>query len=402
MKNIPLASLALWFCLGVAHGASSSQLQPLVAGNSAFALDLYGRLQSGSANVFFSPHSISTCLAMAYAGARGETASQMASVLRFAGEPNQIHASFAELQRLLDEAGRQRGLQINVANALWAQQGHPFLPPFLNIARRGYHANVNLANFETGAESARNEINAWVAQTTHDRIKDILPAGSVDARTRLVLANAIYFKGAWAVPFHTNETHPLPFHLSKTTEVRMPLMHQVDRVRYMEDAALQAVDLPYSGKELAMLVLLPKRIDGCAELGARLTPQMLLSTLAQMQAQKVEIFLPRFKLDARYDLVAPLAGMGMSDAFGSKANFSGIDGTRELFISGVFHKAWVEVSEEGTEAAAATVTTFKATSVMRPPAPPPVFRADHPFIFLIRDVRSGSILFLGRLAQPST
>ena len=398
--SVMLAGLLCALGSGSAFGAPSGQTPALVQGNTAFALDLYSRLKSGPPNLFFSPYSISTCLAMTYGGARGDTAKQMAEVLHFGNDAKQVNASFASLQRELKDAGGQGGIQLNVANALWAQQGHPFLPAFLNAARDEYQASVNQADFKTSAESARSEINKWVEQKTQDRIKDILPPGSVDGMTRLVLANAIYFKGTWAVPFRASETRPQPFHVSPSSQVQAPMMHHTERVRYMEDDALQAVELPYSGNGLSMMVLLPRRMDGCSELESRLTPALVANSLAQMKQQKVEIFLPRFKQESAFELNAALAKMGMPDAFGPSADFSGMDGTRQLYISGIFHKAWVEVNEEGTEAAAATATTVTALSIARPLAPPPVFRADHPFIFLIRDTRSGSLLFLGRLAQP--
>jgi len=279
----------------------------------------------------------------------------------------------------------------------------------LGLSRSGWGWDCRLADFDNdGVLEAvqavgfiRGKINRWVEQKTQERIKDILPRGSVDSLTRLVLANAIYFKGTWAVPFRAGETRPLPFHLSASSEAQAPLMHHTDNVRYMEDNDMQAVELPYSGNGLSMAVLLPRRIDGCGDLESRLTPALLPRALAQMKQQRVEIYLPKFKLDYSAGLNEPLAKMGMSDAFGPKADFSGMDGTKLLYISGVFHKAWVEVNEEGTEAAAATVVGMAPSAVMRPLAPPPVFRADHPFIFLIRDTRSGSLLFLGRLAQPS-
>jgi serpin B len=400
LLGIITAGLLLAFGTALAPGAPAGENQRLVEGNTTFALDLYGRLKSSPKNVFFSPYSISTCLAMTYGGARGDTAKQMAEVLHFGPKAAQVHSAFASLQRGLNEIGGQGSNQFNIANALWAQQGHAFLPAFLTIARDEYQANVNQADFKTAAESARSKINQWVAQKTQERIKDILPPGSVDAMTRLVLANAIYFKGAWAAQFRAAETRPQPFHVSAGSQVQVPMMHQSENVRYAEDDSLQAVEMPYSGNGLSMVVLLPRRIDGCPDLEKRLTPSLLSQSLAQMKQQKVEIFLPKFKMDSSFELNGPLAKMGMADAFGPKADFSGMDGTRQLYISGVFHKAWVEVNEQGTEAAAATATTMRALSIARPLTPPPVFRADHPFIFLIRDMRSGSILFLGRLAQP--
>ncbi len=388
--------------LGSPPSARSAQTQSLVDGNTAFALDLYGQLKSKPGNLFFSPYSISTALAMTCAGARGETEKQLGRVLHFDQPQRQVHSSFGELQRQLSEAGKQKGIELNIANALWAQKSHPLLPAFLEIAKGGYQANVNQADFKTGAEAARAEINGWVAQQTKDKIQNILPPGSLDALTRLVLANAIYFKGVWAKPYDKAETSAQSFHLSMTRQADVPLMHHFDNVRYMEDPDFQAVDLPYASNELSMVILLPRQTEGCGELENRLTPALLSRSLSEMKQQKVEIFLPRFKLESGFELSGTLASMGMPDAFGPKADFSGMDGTRLLYISGVFHKAWGEVNEEGTEAAAATVVAMRALAVMKPPPPPPVFRADHPFIFFIRDTRSGSLLFLGRFADPGS
>jgi serpin B len=337
---------------------------------------------------------------MTYAGARGNTETQIARVLHLGQDQPAVHRAFGDLQRQLAEADKQKGIQLTLANALWAQQGHPFLPPFLNTAKSDSQANLNLADFRTGADAARREINGWVARKTRDKIQDILPPGSLNTDTRLVLANAIYFKGVWAATFQKTGTYPQPFHLSATSQTDVPLMHHLDDVKYMESDGFQAVELPYSGNLLSMVILLPRQIDGCGQLESRLTPALLASALAPMNKQKVDLFLPRFKSESSFPLNDTLAGMGMSDAFDDrKADFSGMDGTRLLFISGVFHKAWVEVNEEGTEAAAATAVAVAHALAMPPPRP--VFRADHPFIYLIRDTRSGSLLFLGRLADPT-
>jgi serpin B len=381
--------------------ALSVQAQSLVEGNTTFALELYGQLKTTPGNLFFSPYSISTALAMTYAGARGETEKQMGQVLHFSKDQRQLHASFGELQHQLSDAGKQPGIELSVANALWAQKGHPFLPPFLEVAKAEYQANVNQADFETGAEPVRSEINRWVAQKTKDKIKDILPPGSLTDLTRLVLANAIYFKGVWTKPYDKAQTATQPFHLSTTRQVDVPLMHHFDNVRYMENDDIQAVELPYRGDELSMVVLLPRNVDACSELESRLTPALLSRSLGEMKPQKVEIFLPRFKLESSFNLNDTLVRMGMPEAFGPTADLSGMDGTKLLYISGVFHKAWGEVNEEGTEAAAATAVVVAARAVMKQPPPPPVFRADHPFIFFIRDTHSGSLLFLGRFADPT-
>jgi serpin B len=401
MGKITVGVVMLSSLFGSKIIAGVAQPASVVEGNTAFALDIYARLKKTLGNLFFSPYSISTALAMTYAGARGDTEKQMGKVFRFDTNQNKLHAGFGQLQNQLNEYSKQKGIELTIANALWTQQDHPFIPRFLKTAKENYHANLNQIDFKTGAEVARNEINRWVAQNTKDKIQNILPPGSLHALTRLVLANAIYFKGAWTEPFNKASTAPQPFHLSSVSKVEVPLMHHFDNVAYLENSDFQAVQLPYSTGELAMVILLPRQVDGCRNLEERLTPSLLSHSLRQMKQQRVEIFLPRFKLESGFDLVQTLASMGMPDAFGQKADLSGIDGSRELFISGIFHKAWGEVNEEGTEAAAATAVAVAGRAISKPPPPPPVFRADHPFIFLIRDTRSGSLLFLGRFMNPS-
>ena len=334
---------------------------------------------------------------MTYAGARGDTEQQMGKVLHLGNEQKTLHAAFGALQRGLAKAGEQKGIQLSIANALWAQKDHPFLPAFLQTAKGDYQASVAQADFKAAAEPARGEINHWVAQKTRNRIQDILPDGSVNHLTRLVLANAIYFKGTWARRFDKSATSTAPFDLAPGRKVEVPMMRQKGDVRYTENADFQAVELPYIGGGLSMVILLPNQADGCGQLERRLTPALLASTLKQMREQEVEIFLPRFKLESSFKLNDTLASMGLTAAFGTQADFSGMDGTKDLFISGVFHKAWGEVNEEGTEAAAATAVVMATKALVQSPA----FLADHPFIFFIRDTRSGSLLFLGRLADPS-
>ena len=392
--------LLLAFGLRLPAGAQTVQAGSVVEDNTAFALDLYAHVSRTPGNLFFSPYSISTCLALTYAGARGDTETQMSQVLHFSTDQRQTHSAFGELQRQLD-AQKQKGIQLDIANALWAQQGEPFLPAFLKIARDDYQASVQQADFSTSADVVTREINRWVAQKTEDKIQDILSPGSVNDRTRLVLANAIYFKGAWASRFDPAATSPQPFHVSESDQAEVPLMRRVADAGYAENNDLQAVELPYCGGGLSMVILLPRQIGALDRLEQQLSPGFLAGLLAQMEPQKVEVYLPRFKLEFGLTLNDMLAQMGIPDAFLlEKADFSGFYGPRfhgRVNISGVFHKAWVEVNEEGTEAAAATVVSLAAHFAMERP---PVFRADHPFVFLIRDTRSGSVLFLGRLADP--
>jgi serpin B len=387
--------------IGLVADAQAAQSDTLVAGNTAFALDLYAHLRDRPGSFFFSPYSISISLAMTYAGARGDTETQMGRVLHFSQGNAGVHSSFGELQQQLHDVEKQKGIQLDIANALWTQKGEPFLPVFLKIATDDYQADVKQADFRTSADAVRREINRWVAQKTQDKIQDILSPDNVGSSTRLVLANAIYFKGTWARPFEKNATSSQPFHISTRSQADTLLMRHFDDVNYSGNNDFQAVELPYSGNDLSMVILLPRQIDALGQIEKQLSPAFLDRLLAQLKKQKVEIFLPRFKLGARYELAGTLPKMGMPDAFiQEKADFSGLNGTRSFFISTVIHKAWVEVMEEGIEAAAATVVAMPTGAAPPAPPPPPVFRADHPFIFLIRDTRSGSLLFIGRMADP--
>jgi serpin B len=397
LLRLPIC-LLMSFGIELAAQAQTAQTNSLAGGNTAFALDLYARLSGAPGNLFFSPYSMSTCLGMTYAGARGETETQMGQVLRFSPGQAGVHSAFGELQQQLTDTNNLKGNQLNIANALWTQQGEPFLPSFLKTTTDAYQASVKQADFTIGAGAVVREINDWVAQKTQDRIKDILSPANLDSSTRLVLANAIYFKGRWASLFMTAATRSLPFSVSRTNRASVPLMTQRESVRYMGNDDFQAVELPYIGDQLSMLILLPRQVEGLGQLEKQLTPAFLARTLPQMENQRVTVFLPRFKLEWRNVLNDTLAEMGMTDAFvPGKADFSGINGTKTFNISVVIHKAWLEVNEEGTEAAAGSVG---AMGLSGPPRPTPVFRADHPFIFLIRDTRSGSLLFIGRMADP--
>ncbi|MGA2865624.1 MAG: serpin family protein [Verrucomicrobiota bacterium] len=386
---------------------AASDTPALVAGNTAFALDLYARLKTADGNLFFSPYSISTCLALAYAGARGDTARQMARVFHFGASQDQLAASFGELQRQLNEAQQKKGLELGLANGLWAEQQRAFLPAFLEAAGGTYQANLQQVDFRTRADLTRLEINYWVSDKTRGKITNLIPPGVLQPTTRLVLVNAIYFKGQWARQFEKTAAIKLPFWITATQEVRTPLMRltadigrSAPEFRYAAPEGLQVLELPYAGGALAMVVLLPRERDGLKRMEASLQEPALNDWLAQARQQKVEVFLPSFRLTARLNLAPTLAEMGMTDPFSPRADFSGIDGARDLLISAVIHQAFADVNEEGTEAAAATGTVIRPTIAVMP-RPTPVFRADHPFIFLIRDTRSGSLLFLGRVSDPT-
>jgi serine protease inhibitor len=381
------------------NAPSAADRKAVVAGDNAFAVSLYGQLRKQSGNLFFSPESISTALAMAYAGARGDTASEMAKTLHFTLPPGQLHPAMGALLRQLN--ARQDNYQLSVANALWAQQGYTFRDEFLKLLKSDYDAGLNQVDFKGSSESVRSTINRWVEQKTQDKIKDLLQPGSLKPDTRLVLTNAIYFKGNWETQFDKAQTTDEDFHLSPSQKKRAPLMHREGGFNYFNGGTFQILEIPYKGKDLSLVILLPNEIGGLSSLEESLTGsiQEWLGHLALVS--KVIVTMPRFKMTRQFELGATLGAMGMPAAFSGGADFSGMTGKRDFSISEVIHKAFVDVNEEGTEAAAATAVTMRALAIRVPAQPPPVFRADHPFVFLIRDNRSESILFMGRVADPA-
>jgi len=377
--------------------------------NNNFGLALYDQLRQRPGNLFFSPFSIRTALGMAEAGARGETAAQLREVLRLASSDESLHVAFAEIIQQLNAAGGGN-YEIAVANSLWGQDGAPLQPGFLDRIARHYGGRMNLVDFRRSAEAARTSMNQWVEDQTRQKIRALIPPDGLNADTRLVLVNAVYFKGMWMLQFPKSATRDEPFHLEDGRKVRVPLMHQSDEVRYLQTAGCQAVELDYRGGHLSMLVLLPDRKDGLRDLEKTLSARMLHQCITQMAVREVKLFLPRFTITwGTVDMCGPLAAVGMPLPFNrTQADFSGINGHRPpheeaLFISAVLHQALVDVNEEGTEAAAATAVGVAPTAAPRSKRRAvPTFRADHPFLFAIRDQRSGATLFLGRVADPTT
>jgi serpin B len=382
----------------LAPSVSDADREALADGNTAFALDLYGKLGGEPGNMFYSPHSVSSALAMTYAGARTETEAEMASALRFTLPQERLHPAFNALDLALESRGEVaegqdgEGFQLNIANALWGQVGYPFLPSFLDVLAENYGAGMNLVDFGQTSE-AREIINGWVAERTEDRIKDLLPEGSISGATRLVLTNAIYFNAAWKFPFKEEDTAPGDFTLADGSTVSVPMMAGTAEVRYGEGDGYAALEMPYDGDELAMVLVLPSDIEAFEEGldGARLD-----GVLGSLEPRNVTIGLPKFKVESTYDLIPPLEALGMSAAFGA-ADFSGIDGQGGLSISAVVHKAFVSVNEAGTEAAAATAVALDESG----PPEPAAIRFDRPFFFIIRDNATSAILFVGRVADPS-
>ncbi len=382
-------------------------------GNNCFALQLYQKLQGEKGNLFFSPYSISTALAMTYAGARGRTQEQMAQTLCFPTSkevvqklaearaplsPEDFARASSEIIKDLNARGGKGTYELRVANALWGQQEFEFLSSFARLVEDQYGGHLERVNFVKAAEKARRTINTWVEKQTNGKIKDLIGPGLLDDTTRLVLTNAVYFRGTWASQFKKDETQDEPFTLLDGGQVQVPMMNQKARFGYGEIDALQVLEMPYVGQELSMVILLPKEPAGISELEKALTAENASKWLAGVHKQEVIVAVPKFKMTHKFNMGAVLQSLGMTDAFSPAADFSGMTGRRDLFISAVVHQAYVDVNEEGTEAAAATGVTMKLTAIA--PGKVPVFRADHPFLFLIRDLRSGSILFLGRMTNP--
>lgn len=393
-----LCELALSSILG---GEAPDNVSKLVEGNSTFAFDMYSMIRKEEGNVFFSPYSISAALAMTYAGARSNTAAEMQKAMHFTPGEEQTHPAFAALSKRLEAIQTRGAVHLLTANSLWPHKNYPFLLEYLSLLKTHYGAAITPLDYEHETESSRQVINKWVEDKTQDKIKNLIRPGDLDPLTRLVLVNAIYFKGNWETRFASNKTADATFHVAPLKTVETPLMTRVHNFKYAELDDLQIIELPYVGGELSMLVILPKEKNALGRIEDRFTKEALEQWMQRLSVQEVCVFLPKFKITwGTFPLNGPLKALGMVDAFSDvKACFSGMDGRLHwLYISLVLHKAFVDVNEEGTEAAAATAVVMKARGM---PAPIPVFRADHPFLFLIQEKETGSILFMGRLTDPT-
>ena len=373
---------------------SKSDTDSIAKGNNSFAFDLYKQLRSEEGNIFISPLSIRTALAMTYGGARGDTALQMADVLYFSLDQEKFHADMGALLGDLKESGSKGIYELYIANALWGQRGYEFLDEFLKLIRKNYDSRLRRVDFISATEQARETINAWVERKTKGKIRNLIQKGIISYLTRLVLTNAIYFKANWKTQFKEEDTENAAFRLLSGDVVDAPFMFQEGKFRFLETADFQALEMPYAGDRLAMTIFLPRNLRGIKKFEKSLTAENLDNWLGVMQERAVIVYFPRFKVSSKFDLVEVLKSLGMVDAFSIvKADLSGINGTRELFISAVVHKAFVSVNERGTEASGATGVVIDLGMT-------PAFRADHPFLFLIRDVQSGAILFIGRVTNP--
>ncbi len=388
-----------------------ADLGELVRGNNAFVFDLYHALSGREGNLFYSPFSISQALAMTSAGARGETQRQMETTLHHRLPQSSLHPAFNALDRTLASRGQAPGgapndageggqhFRLNIANAIWGQDGNHFLPDFLAVLTENYEAGMMAVDFVAAPEESRVRINDWVAEETEGKIKDLLPPGIIDESTRLVLTNAIYFNASWLWQFNPRDTEVRPFNLAGGGTVAVPMMTETTKefYGYARGDGYQAVDLPYSWGELSMTILLPDE-GKLGEFEDSLNSEMLGRIVDDIEIDYVTLTMPLFEFESEFSLDKTLAGMGMADAFANGADFSGMTGSRDLWISRVVHKAFVSVDEEGTEAAAATAVVIDDSGPVKEPIPVTV---DRPFIFLIRDTGTGTILFLGRVSNPN-
>lgn len=387
--------------------------QVAVGGTNGLAIGMYRELVAGCEagdNVFFSPLSISAALSLTYEGARGETMQEFEQVLGIPsdtlgdwGRP-QYHESMAGVLGMLD--GEDKPYDLAVANSLWGEQSMPFLPQFVNELNANYDAGLELVDFKGAAEAQRVRINDWVAERTNDRIQNLLPEDSLDDLTRLVLVNAIYFKARWSNTFYEGATQEADFYRSADETVVVPMMrHHEDRFNVGEFDGYSALQMHYEGGDLSMVVLLPDERDGLAVLERELTPELIDQTLGGMDYETCNVWLPKWEMTLDYNLIPALQELGMERAFDlARADFRGISDSSEgegLYISGAFHKAFIAVDEYGAEAAAATA--IAVSDAAGPPQPENIvdFRADHPFIYIIRDNRTGAIVFMGRVTDPS-
>jgi serine protease inhibitor len=382
-------------------------LKTVVGGNTAFALDLYQQIRGTPGNLFYSPFSLSEALAMTFAGARGETAAQMAAALHFDLPQTQLHPAFDAVDLALASRGKGAagvsggGFRLNLANALWGQSGFSVETPFLDTLAESYGAKMNVVNFIDDAGGARALINDWTASRTEGKIKDLIPPGALTSATRMVLTNAVYFNAAWQTPFAEHDTRRADFTRRDGSSVAVQTMSATQKLPYGEGADYAAVALPYDGGELAMALILPPQ-GGLEAFEAALTPARLATILDGLDAHTVSITLPRFKIESSFSLADELGRLGMTAAFTDSADFSGISSTSGLSLSSVVHKAFADVNEAGTEAAAASGVVLEGYSLQLSPPPPAEIHLDHPYLLLIRDNLTGTILFLGRVEDPST
>jgi len=370
--------------------------------NNTFAFALYGRLAENSkGNIFFSPYSISSALAMTYNGAKGATAIQMSQTLHFDTDTVRLNKEIQEINSSLS-ANANKEYELDIANALWGQKDYVFLAHFLENMRQYFEAALNKVDFINDTEGARRTINSWISSKTAGKIHELIGPRILNELTRLVLTNAVYFKGSWSLPFKERFTNESDFYVNDIKVTKARLMFEGGKeFGYCKTEGIQAVSLAYRGGNLAMLVALPEQKQDLDAMEKKITAGLFSRLISELKQQSVQVYLPRFKSSSEFELAGMLSDMGMPDAFSGAADFSAMTGNTELCISNVIHQAVVEVNEKGTEAAAATAVVMALKSVKMTHNPQVIFKADHPFIYFIYDTRTGIIIFMGRMMEPN-
>ena len=373
----------------------------VIEANNRFAINLYSQYKSEEGNIFFSPFSISTAMAMVYEGAEGKTAKEIKSVFGFPKYDNSRRNQYSNLLSEINKKDKEYALK--TANALWAEQDFQFLDEYLTTVEEYYEGKTTNLDFKNEPDSSRLIINNWVEDKTNNKIKDLFPEGGIDSITRLVLTNAIYFKAKWLIQFDADKTSDEYFRVNPDKSIKVPMMQptsQKSTFNYTQNKDLQILEMPYAGEDLSMLILLPLD-DDIEALENSFTIEKLTEWKKSLRKRRVKIYIPKFKFETKYFLSETLSDLGMPTAFTNSADFSGMTGKKDLKIDKVIHQAFIEVNEEGTEAAAATgvIMTMKSLRIQKHPTP--VFRADHPFIFIIQQNETGNILFMGRVNNPT-
>ena len=373
----------------------------IVNGNSQFAFKMQRQFGDYEHNAFFSPYSISLVFGMLYSGAADETAQQIKNTFHFPADQHALPIYFGRLNNQLMKTAKDKttgkNIELNIANGIWVEKSYHFLPSYIEILKNSYQSKINKADFLNNLNQEIVQINSWVEQKTNDRIKDLIPDGALNPLTKMVLVNAIYFKGDWQKPFKGHSTTKGDFYTFNNQILQTQMMHQRGRFSVAEDENTQLIELLYQGGNYSMLVLLPKNNSDIKQFETNLTSEKLNQLTNKLAMNQVSLSLPKFKFVTEYRLNSYLSALGVTNAFSSKADFSNIDGTQSLQISEVIHKAFIEVNEKGAEAAAATAVVIRATSIPNYVE----FNANRPFVFMIKEKTTDSILFIGRFAAPN-
>jgi len=380
---------------------SKVTVKEIAEANNEFTVNLYKNLGEDNDNLIFSPYSISSALAVTYAGARGETAREMSDVFWFPENQKSFHPAYKAFTDSILISGKEKGTELNIANALWVQEDYRLIQDFLDLAKEYYRANAENVSFKTPSEQekSRQQINQWIEKKTNHKIKDMISPGILNELTRMVITNAIWFNGNWLHPFEKSRTSPSIFHITRDKSVTTDFMHQKKEIGYYEDDDVQAIELLYKGQKMSMIIILPKEIGGWKLIGKIISCNKLNIIHKEMKPHKINMSIPKFSFESKFNLKEILYKMGMEQAFTNDADFSGMTEDNDLRIDEVIHKAFIEVNETGTEAAAATAvimslkTALEEEDVIQ-------FVADHPFLYFITDKTTGGIIFMGRYVNP--